>query len=337
MRPKSLVLLALALGCGLVASIGISQVLDSKGKPAQVETVPIYVAVQTINLGDPIDETLVTLEEWPKEKVPVGAIATWEELEDRRPRATILQGSPLLDSHLLAKGQHIDTLGAIPADMRIKTISVDARKSAAGLILPGNRVDLQIFISRNEREGIYTPRTKVFLQNIRVFAVDQKVERSPDGEESRTVAKTVSLVVTPKQANTITLAENLGDVSLIPRNADDESIISENEVDIETILGTGKGNSREMERSAVVQESNLNLEAMKAAIQQNTPAVKPPFQMKIIYPDEVSTVEFTATGDPILNNAAQAPLTTPVSASDENAGPIDNDKNADFPIDLRIE
>ena len=333
MRPKSLVLLALALGCGLVASIGISQVLDSNGKPAQVETVPIYVAVQTVNLGDPIDETLVTLEEWPKEKVPVGAIAKWEDLEDRRPRATILQGAPILDSHLLAKGQHIDTLGAIPADMRIKTISVDARRSAAGLILPGNRVDLQIFISRNEREGIFTPRTKVFLQNIRVFAVDQKVERSADGEESRTVAKTVSLVVTPKQANTITLAENLGDVSLIPRNADDEAIISDNEVDIDSLLGRSSSNNREMERNAV-QSTVPSIEDMKAAM-ANKP-VKPPFSMTIIYPDEVSKIEFTSTGEPILSGDQSALLTPPIGAPLEDSEPIENDTDADFPIDLRI-
>ena len=50
MRPKSLVLLALALGCGLVASIGISQVLDSKNQTVALETKPIYVALQNINL-----------------------------------------------------------------------------------------------------------------------------------------------------------------------------------------------------------------------------------------------------------------------------------------------
>ena len=50
MRPKSLILLAMALGCGLVASIGISQVLDGQ-KQVSVETVPIYVALTNIN-GD---------------------------------------------------------------------------------------------------------------------------------------------------------------------------------------------------------------------------------------------------------------------------------------------
>ena len=55
-----------------------------------------------------------------------------------------------------------------------------------------------------------------------MFAVDQTVQRSPDGGEERTIAKTVSLLLTPEQASKLTLAENLGEVSLIPRNPDDE-------------------------------------------------------------------------------------------------------------------
>ena len=70
MRPKSLILLALALGCGLVASIGISQVMEHNSKPgAKLETVPIYIAVHNINLGDTIDEKMVSYQEWPKDKV----------------------------------------------------------------------------------------------------------------------------------------------------------------------------------------------------------------------------------------------------------------------------
>ena len=62
MRPKSLMLLVLALGCGLVASIGISQVMDRNAKqPTAVETTPIYVALHNINLGDPIDAAMVSL------------------------------------------------------------------------------------------------------------------------------------------------------------------------------------------------------------------------------------------------------------------------------------
>jgi Flp pilus assembly protein CpaB len=72
MRPKSLLLLALALGCGLVASIGISQVMDRNGNSqTKLETVPIYVAVHNINLGDPIDAKMISLED-AQEQSPQG-------------------------------------------------------------------------------------------------------------------------------------------------------------------------------------------------------------------------------------------------------------------------
>lgn len=344
MRPKSLVLLALALGCGLVASIGISQVLDNKGKSAQVETLPIYVALQNINLGDEVDDTMVSLEEWPKDKVPVGAIAKWEDVEERRPRATIFKGEPLLDSKLLAKGQINDPIKAIPEGMRLKTISVDARRSAAGLLGPGNRVDLQIYVRRNEREGFTQPFSKIFLQNIRVFAVDATVERSADGEEARTVAKTVSLIVTPEQANRINLAENLGDVSLIPRGQDDEKIVEEFELNPEELLSLGTANNRAMERGQneqpATKPSPLNLQALMGAVAQNKPpVVQEQFEMEIIYPNEVSRIQFS-NGQPILPNESSGGYTTETTitpASDSGSQPADDDDaDADFPIDLRV-
>src|SRR5690349_4065300 len=120
MRPKSLLLLALALGCGLVASIGISQVMDrNNNSHAKLEMVPIYVAVHNINLGDPIDAKSVSLEDWPKEKVPHGAISTLEELQGRRPRTAIFQGEPILDGKLLNKGEMADPIRGIAKGMRL--------------------------------------------------------------------------------------------------------------------------------------------------------------------------------------------------------------------------
>ena len=73
-----------------------------------------------------------------------------------------------------------------------------------------------------QRTGIDTAKSKIILQNIRVFAVDQTVQRSPDGGEERTIAKTVSLMLTPEQASKLSLAEQIGELSLIPRNPDDD-------------------------------------------------------------------------------------------------------------------
>lgn len=358
MRPKSLVLLALALGCGLIASIGISQVLDNSGKPAPVETAPIYVALQNVNVGDPITDAMVSLEEWPKDKVPTGAITTWEDLEDRRPRTTIFKGEPILDTKLLAKGEINDPIQGVPQGMRLKTISVDARKSAAGLLSPGDRVDVQIFVRRNEQEGILSPFTKIFLQNIRVYAVDQTVDKSPDGVEARNVAKTVSLIVTPKQANRITLAENLGEISLIPRNPDDEAVVDDHEEDVEALLNPSTANSREKEQ--VASESSGSgpsgaagaIESLKAfiegAVAQST-AGQPngsqaPFEMEIVYPTEVERLQFIG-GKPVAPNAAgttPSPFVAPAPAVPTAAPPQTpatdgSELPPDFPIDLQVK
>jgi len=274
MRPKSLVLLGLALFCGLVASVGISQVLDGKNQKA-VATVPIYVALQNINLGDPLDEGMVSLQEWPKDKVPVGAITKWEEIEERRPRTVIFEGEPLLDGKFLPKGQTHDPIAGIPTGMRLKTISVDAQKSVAGLLSPGDRVDLQLYVKKNDRESITDSFTKIIMQNVRVYAVDQTIQRSADGAEARTVAKTVSLIVTPQQANRITTAENLGDISLIPRHPDDEKIVDDWEQSIDDLLARSDSNSREFEQGERTSQSEGGLVAGLANALQQSMARRP--------------------------------------------------------------
>lgn len=318
MRPKSLMLLILALGCGLVASIGISQVMERNGKqPAAVETTPIYVALHNINLGDPIDAAMVSLQEWPKDKVPPGVISQLDQLEGRRPRAAIIQGEPILDAKLLAPGQVADPITAIPKGFRLKTISVDAEKSAAGLLSPGDRVDVQLFVKRDERNGIESAKTKVILQNIRVFAVDQTVQRSPDGGDERTIAKTVSLLLTPEQASKLTLAENLGLVSLIPRNPDDEDAAETMEYSTDDLLADGGKNTREKEQGRDENEPKPQDNGLLSAIQQNVPPAKPPFIMEIVEAQDVRNVKFDPdTGKPLPDQS----LTTPGGLSSPAGG-----------------
>jgi pilus assembly protein CpaB len=352
MRPKSLVLLALAAGCGLIASIGISQVIDSNKRGAPEETVPIYVALQNINLGDPIDDGMLSLQEWPKGKIPLGSITKWEDIEDRRPRTTIFQGEPLLDGKLLPKGHSQDPISAIPKSHRLKTISVDARKSAAGLLSPGDRVDIQLYVQRDERQGIMYAFTKTILQNIRVFAVDQAVQRSSaDGGEARNIAKTVSVILTPVQANRVTLAENLGEISLIPRHPDDDAIVDDVQVTSDDLLQSGKPGSREAEQGvAAVQNGIGSLLGFQPGPQltAQTPAEnesedqKDPFRLRIIFPDKVQEVRFNLSGNPIYDSPDDTAAIPEIPMYD--ASPADEEVDSsgekvktdgDFPIDFR--
>ncbi len=346
MRPKSLVLLALALGCGLVASIGISQVMDrGSGRQGSLETIPIYVALHNINLGDPIESGMISLQEWPKSKVPKGAITKLEDLKGRRPRTAIIEGEPILEGKLLAPGQIADPISSITKGMRLKTISVDAEKSVAGLLKPGDRVDIQLFVKKDQRTNVETAKAKIILQNIRVFAVDQAVQRSADGGDEKSIAKTVSLLLTPNQASTLALAEQVGEISLIPRNPNDDEAADATEITVDDLLGTSEKNSREMEqghkdakdakeKAARVGEhppaaDNSLVNAIKNTI---APAAKEPFHMEVVEAQAYREVLFDpTTGKPIMpanssnvNNAAIGPTLhnskTPSTSEIEKAG-----------------
>lgn len=359
MRPKSLILLVLALGCGLAASIGISRVMEANANRdgVELETTPIYVALHNINLGDPIGASMVALEEWPSDKAPKGSISTLEDLEGRRPRTTIVAGTPILEAQLLAVGETADPVANIPDGYRLSTIGVDAQKSAAGLLSPGDRVDVQLFMAANARSGIASASTRIILQNVRVFAVEQEVQRTADGEEAKTIPKTVSLLVTPEQAQKINLSQNLGELSLIPRNPNDETSSAVVEVTIDDILGNrSERNTRKEEqnrqKSASAQPSLLDtvVGMMNQAAKQ-----RPPFEMTIVQAEEVSKMRFDPrTGAPLdgeqdqFSDRREITRASNVRYSDDgridftsggsnNATGKPNPPGIDFPIDLGEE
>ncbi len=306
MRPKSLILLVLALGCGLAASIGISRVMDANAnRPvAQLDTTPIYVALHNINLGDPISAEMLTLEEWPSDKAPKGSITSLEDLEGRRPRTTIIAGTPLLEGHLLAMGETADPIRNIPDGFRLSTVSVNAEKGAAGLLSPGDRVDVQLFMPANQRTGVTDATTRVFLQNIRVFAIEQAVQRTAEGdEEGKTVPKTVSLLVTLEQAAKIDLAQNVGEISLIPRNPSDESNAQVVEVSLQDLLGgRSEKNDRKTEqnRDKVAEKPKSNMLDTVIGMMNKAAKERPPFKMTILQADAVTTMRFDPrTGAPL--------------------------------------
>ena len=221
MRPKSFILLVLALGCGIVASIGITQVMAKRGADVTIELEPVVVAIADIPMGDPIPIQLVKLEDWPKDKVPKGALQSLEALEGRRPKTRIFAGSPILDNQLLGKG--VVDHGAsdvIPKGMRVVAVKVDAVSGNANLIRPGDRVDVLVHV----RSGgdLHNTITKTVLQDIKVFAVDNIWATATGTGERSIVAKTISLLVTPAQAEKVTLASEMGNIRLVMRSPDDK-------------------------------------------------------------------------------------------------------------------
>jgi pilus assembly protein CpaB len=252
-------LLMLALGCGLVASIGITQVMakrNSGGLGNAGETLAIFVAMEDIPTGDLVTAEMLKLEEWPKDKVPEGALAKLEDIEGRRPKTKIWSGTVILDNQLLDHGESAGGGAAqIPPGYRVVSVRVDDESGISNLIRPGDRVDVLLYMKRNPGTVTETA-TKTIFQDIKVFAVNDifDLERT-EGQETFN-AKTVSLLVTPQQMEKFTLASELGSIRLALRSHEDKAHVElagafPHELDEE-----GQESNRDMEELVRIRPGN---------------------------------------------------------------------------------
>jgi len=285
MRPKSLVLLMLALGCGLVASIGINQVMAKRGsQSASGETTPVLVAATEIGLGDPLIPELLKLEQWPSDKVPPGTLSKLSDVEDRRTRAKFYPGEPILEPKLFGAGEQSSATDQIPNGMRVVSVKVDTVSGGSGLVLPGDRVDLLLHVSENQSRGIATTTTKTILQEIKVFAVNDVYERV--NGEKRITAQTISLLTTPEEAELVTLATNMGTIRLVLRSASDDSRAETAGITpAELLQGLGLGDSSDTKTpSGDSGNTGLDLLALLKSSTAPAPDTTPTFGFPQIVP-----------------------------------------------------
>ena len=194
------------------------------------ETQPIFVAMTDIGMGDLLTSQVLKLEQWPKDKVPAGAISRIEDIEGRRTRTKLYAGEPILENRLLGKGASEQGATAlIPKGYRVVPVKVDLVSGGSSLILPGDRVDVMVHLVRDPSREIQETVTRTILQDIKVFAVNDVVdlEKEKDGSSKSITAKTISLLVTPEQAAKVMLATQLGTINLVMRSPEDDQQIAE--------------------------------------------------------------------------------------------------------------
>jgi pilus assembly protein CpaB len=217
MRMKSLILIFIALGCGLVASIGISQVMNRGGGTGGMEMEQILVALADVDIGTKLDAQNVKLEDWPKAKIPEGAVRRLEDVKDKFANARFFKGEPL---HVNKISDTLSNIAnKVPPGYRAMPVKVDEDTVMKG-ISPGDRVDVMVFLKRNDKDisetGAFT-----LLKNVRVFAVNTNTERATDAKEEKVNFKTVSLLVKPDHARELVVAAQMGKIMLTLRRPDE--------------------------------------------------------------------------------------------------------------------
>ena len=212
------------LGVSLVFALVVSSVfyqMTSRGsgpkKNEPSDTKDVVVATRPLGIGVMVKPADVKLTKVALDAFPKGAFSKVEEVLDRPVVSNILLDEPLLEGRLAVKGSGLGLAPTIPVGMRAVTVRVNDVAGAAGFVLPGLRVD--VLVTGRPPTGDST-MTATVLQNVLVLSAGQAMQS--DARGTPVSVSTVTLLVTPGDAETLTLANGEGRLQLILRNSSDE-------------------------------------------------------------------------------------------------------------------
>lgn len=221
MRNKRFfIVLAGALIFGLLAAVSVTRYLSS----AQAYTRNlnrVAVAKVAIPLGTKIIPEQVMLVQFPQESTPDGAFESIEKLTGRVAVMNIAPREPITEARLAPEGTAGGLSAVIPEGYRAMTVKVDDVVGISGFIMPGTLVDVVVVIDPAEKAGMQDPISKIVLQNIKVLANGQNIDK-PESEREANSVKAVTLLVTPEQAEKLALAASEGKLQLVMRNSIDQ-------------------------------------------------------------------------------------------------------------------
>ena len=179
----------------------------------------IIVATQDIPAGAFVhSDTMLAFAPWPKAQITETMLnnttSKTTDFNGAVARRAIEKGEPILKNLLVRSNEGGFMSAVLDAGKRAVSIAVDSTTGNAGFIFPGDRVDLILTHTVN-KQNVQTRASETFVEDVRVLAVDQMLDNP---ENKAVLAKTVTLEVTPKQAEEINLAKDLGKLSLSLRS-----------------------------------------------------------------------------------------------------------------------
>jgi pilus assembly protein CpaB len=203
---------ASGLLAGYVALVYVSEEPAPLQAAAPAQTV--VVANRDLPAGSIVRREDVKTVGWPGSAVPRGFATQAGDVVGRGVITEVRENEPLLDWKLAQREAGGGLTITIPEGMRAVSVRVDEVVGVAGFVLPGTRVDVLVTVMPGTDRRETT--TRIILQNVRALAADQRYQQDIDGDPRYVTV--VTLLVTPEQAEELTLAATEGRIQLALRN-----------------------------------------------------------------------------------------------------------------------
>jgi pilus assembly protein CpaB len=220
MDRRFLTVLGVSLVFALVVSSIFYQLTAGKSSTTTAtEMKDVVLAGRPLQIGTTVKPADLKVVKIATNSYPKGAFERVEDVIDRPVISNILMDEPVLEGRLAVRGSGLGLAPVIPVGMRAVSVRVNDVVGVAGFVLPGMKVDVLVTGRPPDMAGTLTTTV---LQNILVLSAGQTVQADANGQAIN--APTVTLLVSPEQAEILALAGNEGRIQLVLRNSTDQSV-----------------------------------------------------------------------------------------------------------------
>jgi pilus assembly protein CpaB len=228
---KKLLLLALVLA--LAAGLGVYYFFAGLERKALVEhTEEVVVATVNIPARTTVRGPMVTVVRVPRGSRHLSATDSLGNVIGRVTTAPIIAGEQVLLARLHGSGQDSGLAFELAAGYRALSVHINERIAVAYLVRPGDSVDVTVSYEPATPQGEH--QSVIMLQNILVVAIGSETRH---GAPAPTDAKTITLAVTPEQAERLVWAEDHGSIRLLLRPVTDNRHITTSGANARTVAG----------------------------------------------------------------------------------------------------
>ena len=207
---------------GTIASYFVYRQVSTAAQAKPVATTQVVVAATRIPIGARLESQLLRLIPWPADRAVPGMFTQVDQCLNRAVVSSLVENEPILEAKLAPTGSGAGLPATIPEGMRGVSVAVNEVVGVAGFVQAGTMVDVLVTGSPEGQSG-RGKITRTVLENVRVLAAGQKVEQDKDGKPQ--TVPVVTLLVTPEDANKLTMAATEGRIQLALRNTVDTKIV----------------------------------------------------------------------------------------------------------------